>query len=241
MTTKMKFSEMQLGQIFDVNVGDPEYDYQMYKVSPTEAVNLYEPGIREEIKPDKEYPVGTKFINVHTAPTEVERAAITLLFQYHSGLRHPALRAWVKALGTDPEERRHVDQFFCDNQNTAVEDWMGGVTLRALCEEMGFTLPRCRWEYDWRDGIFSALVRNNVDLEAYAGDYYLMSVDEAVLILANAVRNYRVNGRPDGDQGHTIMGMGAPLMRVETSLAAAIAEFHQGIVSLTNWAYQEEM
>lgn len=240
MTTRMKFSEMQLGQIFDVNTGDPEFDYQMYKVSPTEAVNHYEPGIREEIAPDKEFPVTGKFVVVHTAPTEVERAAITLLYQHRIALTHPVIRLWVEAIGTDPNERRHVDEFFCDNQEMTAEDWPRGVTLRVLCAAKGFSLPRCRWAYDWDGGIFDATVKNNKDEEAY-GDYYLMEVNEAALILANAVRNYRVNGRPDGDQTHTVMGMGAPLMRVQTSLAAAIGEFHQRMLSLASQHHAGEL
>lgn len=239
--TKMKFSEMQLGQIFDVIVGDPEYDYQMYKVSPTEAVNLYRPGIREVITADRELPiVEGKFITVHTGVTEVERAAITLIYQHRTTLHHPAVRAWVEAIGTNPDELRHIDEFFCDNQDMEMEEWQGGVTLRALCEGMGFSLPRCRWAYDWEGGIFSALVNNNVDKKAY-DNFYQMEMDEAVLVLAYAVHEYRVNGRPDGDQTYTIMGMGAPLMNVQTSLAAAIGEFHQRVVQLMYMRYNKDL
>lgn len=239
--TKMKFSEMQLGQIFDVDTGDPEFDYQMYKVSPTEAVSLSRQGIREEIAADREFPiVEGRFIAVHTNVTEVERAAITLIYQHRINLHHPAVRAWVEAIGTDADERRHIDEFFCDNQDMTMEEWQGGVTLRALCEGMGFSLPRCRWAYDWEDGIFSALVNNNRDKRAYP-DLYQMELDEAVLVLAYAVHEYRVNGRPDGDQTYTIMGMGAPLMNVQTSLAAAIGEFHQRIVQLMYMRYNKEL
>lgn len=53
-----------------------------------------------------------------------------------------------------------------------------------------------------------------------------------------AVREYREMGRPDGEQTHTIMGMGSPLMTVTTSLAAAVVEYHKAIV---NQVYIEHM
>lgn len=57
-------------------------------------------------------------------------------------------------------------------------------------------------------------------------------IAEASLRLADAIANYRTAGRPDGDQTYTIMGMGAPLLNVTTSLAAAIAEFHANVLNV---------
>jgi hypothetical protein len=43
---------------------------------------------------------------------------------------------------------------------------------------------------------------------------------------------YRVAGRPEGDQTHEILGMGSPIAIVSTSLAAAVVEFHTRVVGV---------
>jgi hypothetical protein len=70
-------------------------------------------------------------------------------------------------------------------------------------------------------------------------EWYQAKRDRAAYNLAMAVREYREMGRPDGDQTHTIMGIGSPLMTVTTSLAAAVVEYHNTIVNQIHFEYMD--
>lgn len=224
-----KFSEMEPGEMFVYpDGGDGEYDQLLYKVNDREAVNIMRHHLREAVDPESSHPVTGRRVTVHAQPTEIERAAITLLMKTSVG--HPALQSWVREMGTNADEHQHLDRFIVMGQQM-VESSDGLVPLTDWLRANGFVCPEHEFDHD--HSAWNAILdcRPWGKAEKVNGRWWVYR-DAAVLRLASALRDYREMGRPDGDQTHTIMGMGAPLMNIQTSLAAAVVEFHERIINL---------
>jgi hypothetical protein len=195
-------------------------------------------GTRETVDPDTEVEVWNEPATLHDAPTEVERAALTLLLGPHPDpdlvepcVEHPGLYFWIDAMLNDPEERRSLNRFIWEE---TVEDIDGeAVPLREACRETGYVC----WESEWdRDNSASSAIldRQPKGHRPQTWDErYAAAVDDNAYRLASAVRKYRVAGRPAGDYtSGSIGGLGNTLGYVETSLAAAIVEYHQLMMDL---------
>lgn len=225
---KTTFGKLRIGTEFDYNIDADGHEPTLVKVSKTQAYSIagHRQGMRETIEPnDIVYPTGTKHI-VHTSPTDIERAAITMLL--NSGYGHYGLQAWIKAVAQDPNEIRSIDDFLfetpCD-YGTTVETYSG--TWANWLVENGY--KAWRKLYDNKDAFEEIFDGKHVkkmfpDLDRKEQGYIEMR-DQAVLQLAYAIVEYRVSGRLDGDQTSSVYG----LINVTTSLAAAVAEYHEHI------------
>lgn len=153
----------------------------------------------------------------HTAPadrvTEVERAAITLLYNHGRlvGLWNPALSDWVESIGTNPDEARNLAQF------------EPGVVAREQMTQHGFTAAI---DDDPRP-YASLFTRRDMARAAHYDD-------RAAHRLASAVIRYRQAGRaselvatPLRRGGDDELGMS-----VVTSLAAAIGEYQYAMLQV---------
>jgi hypothetical protein len=163
-------------------------------------------------------------------PTEIERAALTILMGSrgdHPQADHVGLQCYIRALANDPNEIRSLDLYIWE---AVVGEDDDEVPLRELCRDMGYECWQKRWDHD-RDA-FGAILNHEPRgrRPATKEERQIALMDDAAARLASAIADYRTAGRPEGDQTHTITGMGAPLLRVTTSLAAAVAEYHSRIV-----------
>jgi hypothetical protein len=132
---------------------------------------------------------------------------------------------------TDPGEHRSLDRFIWEEE---AEDIHGeAIPLREACREMGFVCWREEWD---RDNSASGAIldrRPSGSAPQTPENHWWAAMDEAAYRLASAVRDYRVAGRPAGDYtSGSIGGLGSTLGYVETSLAAAITEFHWQVVNV---------
>lgn len=201
-----KFSNMHMGTRFWIETGDAEFDYEAYKISAAEFVPVHDAAYRETVSDTSaEYRVSGRVQVSPNHVTDIERVAITLLYNAYKRceINHPVFRAWVEALATNPHEYDHIDQW-ASVENIEFECSVERFGAKAYSEQI----------YGDAD-----------DYESPMGT----SVERAAFFLANAVRTYRMMGRPSGDTTHSIQGMGGTLMNVSTSLAAAIAEYHERI------------
>jgi len=213
---KKRFSELTIGQTFS------DGGFTIMKLHGNDA-RCVETGNYATFNPDEIVSANDDAPTLHDAPTEIERAAITLLLRFSA--RHPLLETWIKALAADPDEFRHLDEFALaeyaeysdslksDGWATPQKNWDGSLADRITNRE-AHALNDAKYNDEWRRG-------NKHDFHTY--------------YMADALREYRYMGRPSGDQSHLIHGMGAPLLRVTSSLAANLAEY---VVSLVNHAYR---
>lgn len=219
---KTKFSEMVTGAVFTDEDGDPDFDQTMYKVSETEAVNS-ETGNRQKIDPESECTTTGEVVRVYDRPTEIERAALTLLSQ--ARINHPVLASWVEALIQDPTEMRMLSRFYVESGIDAgdyVVPGYYGDRYNDLVESILELHPRGR--------------------KAETPDERAQYQRESnILILASAVREYRERGRVDGDHTSAVNGMGGPLMLLTTSMAAAVVEYTQREMNAALDALEREM
>lgn len=234
------FGELKIGQRFDYGIDADGYEPYLYKVSDTEAVIEHgqHSGSRETVAANEMVYTSGDMVTVHTHPTEVERAAITLLL--HQRQDHPGLYHYIRALASDPDEMRDLDRYIWEaSVPTAYNEDENGnripvefTQLREICQRGGFVC----WEIEWdrNQGAFSAILEHEPTgtRPTTREGRWMALFDDACARLAYAVEKYRVAGRPDGDQTTTIMGMGAPLLNVTTSLAAAIGEFYAQTINI---------
>lgn len=213
---KKLFKNMRMGTIFEIETGDPEFDHDVYKVSSTEYVRVYDASYRETVDDaSAEFTVRGRIKVSPSQVTEVERVAITLL--YHAAqpggeIQHPGFRAWLHEIGTNGDFRTYIN------------DWAGDQPelLEKIADD-GFEWPNGRWGNPGFAGQLYGDDRN------YRPEYRRYH-EQAAFQLALGIISYRMNGRPSGDQTHTIQGMGgSSLMNVSTSLAASIAEYHERV------------
>lgn len=185
-----------------------------------------------------------------TVVTEIERAAITLLYnhkKYGRGLWHPALSAWVESIGTDPNEQRFIDQYVVGEIASGSDI---GLTIQAEMIKLGFSIPDDNPFGENFHNVSRDIANNHIGnyeqvlaREAYArmfpeGPYSRTSSqeegrsaqddDDMALDLATEIVMYRLDARPIGDVTRNIGWHGdppQPLMTISTSLAAAIGEY----------------
>lgn len=226
---KTIFGSLHVGQHFDLGVDADGYEPVYYKLSDSEAYQTHGRGAgsRELFAPDVEVYAGNMVTALHDHVTEIERVAITLLCHYNT--QHPGLRQWVLALGENPDERRSLDRYIWD-ETIAFDDHTE--PLRAYLVSEGYVVWRREWDRD--HSAFSAILDHKPKGEHETGNEAraLLRMDDALLRLADALVEYRVAGRPEGDQTHEILGMGSPIAIVSTSLAAAVVEFHTRVVGV---------
>jgi hypothetical protein len=151
--------------------------------------------------------------------TEIERSAVTLLRNTH--INHVGLAKWIEAMCKDPEENRFLDKFVSDNPN-----------LIETMREIGYIVP----DGTHRIPVFEAIWDCEPKGEEIRDpdEYFLAWNDAIALALAAGLRDYRAEGRPEGNQRYTIQGLGGPLATIETSLAAKVVEFHQQVKVMLN-------
>lgn len=212
MTT---YANVQVGQFFSIPGANDEGDLyrkgHQYDESLTDGQLTTPPAGSTLVELSEYSPI------VHDRPTEIERAAVTLLLQ--SRPNNPLLGLWIQALAADPDERRDIETLVFespDGREYVRQGWVGPKT-----------------EYDRDNRAFGAILDHQPRGHYERGeDRYWAIQDSVIARLAWAVVYYRQAGRPDGDQTHTIQGMGGPLLSVATSLAAAVAEYHEGTVEV---------
>jgi hypothetical protein len=173
-----------------------------------------------EIRPFGPEPV------LHDQPTEIERAAVTLLCDANP--RHPGLTHWIQALANDPDEFRMIDEYLLETPC----EYAPGRTLADVLRGDGWRMPKERYDRDF--SLFCQLLQHHGlrDQEVEPGTespthLLVARLDDAATRLAGALVDYREMGRPDGDQEHHIAGVGKC---VTTSLAAAVVEYHERAV-----------
>lgn len=230
----MKFSELKPGDIFMPDI-DADGHEPVWTLLDTNGTLAHEHGrttaTSERLTPDTlVIKMGSAKLNAQ--PTDIERAAITLLARDRA--THPVLRFWMDAIASNPNEMRPLYVFAWEERNRKYSD---DYTLQSICEHLGFAYPRTEWDRDvnlhsliWDGTPAGEYTKRNNPVNAQY-DKNGGRHDRYILALADAIVDYRQAGRPDGDQTHTIMGMGAPLMRVSTSLAAAVVEYHVAVVN----------
>lgn len=164
---------------------------------------------------------------LHDKPTEIERAALTLLLD--AWINHPGLHAWVIAMASNPDEFRWLDEYVLDPAST-IETGDGTMQLAEFCRLRELVTPTKLYDRD--NCMWSSIQDCEPRGKRETGiEKNVAWRDRHAFHLAMAIREYREMGRPDGDQTHTIQGMGAPLMNITTSLAAAVVEYHKQIVN----------
>jgi len=224
-----KFAALKLGEKFDLGIDADGYEPYYYKVSDTEGYQIsggpHGGNSRETFEPSAQIFADGEIVLLHARPTEVERAAFAVMVNQDGKLYlsdHPALSAWVYAMMTDMQECRDLDTYIYETAD-----------LRAFCQENGWIAPISD-HYDRKRSTFLAVLdhRPRGARPETAEDDRWRSYEEAILRLADAIRDYRYAGRPDGNQEHTLMGLDAPLARVTTSLAAAIGEYHHQLLNI---------
>jgi hypothetical protein len=236
MTT---FGELKIGERFEIveldGLDDPPY---FYKISETEGFEESRGHGRETVKPDEPVRTWSELVTLHDKPTEIERAALTMLLQRNHD--HVGLRYYIHALASDANEARNLDCYIWeavvateyDENEDGERVPVKFQPLREICVEFGYVCWEKEWDHD--QDAFGAIL-DHKGRGAYAETregHWMALCDDAAARLADAIQNYRSAGRPDGDQTHTIMGMGAPLLSVTTSLAAAVAEYHARMLNI---------
>ena len=238
MKDKTRFSELRRGDRFTLPIDADGYEPVWYFIDRRAGI-LYGGNCRghyrttaaaEELTAETPIVLLSGRVRLNNRVTEVERVALTLLDK-HSCI-HPALTVWKIALCENPDEMRDLDGFaYEEGDKPAFDD---GKTLRQVCQAQGFAFHARRYDHDarlfaliWDEEPAGEYTYDQQESEAYRADGG--RYDCAALALADKVATYRQMGRPDGDYTTTIMGIGAPLLNVTTSLAAAIAEYHTRI------------
>ena len=237
------FSELKIGERFMIvgldGLDDPP---TFYKISETEGYTEHGGHGRETVKPDEPVSVWAAPVVLHDQPTEVERAAFSvLIYDGRPRCDHIGLLHYILALVQDPNEQRDLDRYIWEaeipfgstydeeNDREIPTDFR---PLRVHCVERGYVCWQREWDRD--QDAFGAILDHKP--RGHYGEtrqeQYLALIDDAAARLAEAIGSYRRRGRPDGDQTHTVMGMGAPLLNVTTSLAAAIGEYHWQMLNI---------
>lgn len=164
-----------------------------------------------------------------TKPTEIERAAITLLMD--AGAHHPALWSWIQAMAKNPDECRHLGNYTIDESVTVELDGRT-MPLAECCRLLGYVTPMKEWD---RDNDIAAAIQDKEPKGRKPEtkiERDMARRDRIIYHLAMQVAFYRDEGRPDGDQSHDIMGLGGPVARITTSLAAAVVEYHKAMIDV---------
>lgn len=232
---KTQFTNLKIGDRFHYNTDADGHEPYLYKVSDTEAYVEHGSGSgqRETIAPETDVWAWSEQVTLHNAPTEIERAAITILMSsrgHSPRADHVGLREYIRALAQNPNEMKSLDTYIWET--TATLDDGREFRLQQLCQQTGY---EC-WQkqYDRDHNAFGAILDHEPRgrKPATGEERRLALIDDAAARLSSAIADYRLAGRPAGDQTHTVSGMGTPLLNVTTSLAAAVAEYHERVVNI---------
>ena len=218
----MKFRELEIGKVFTFAVALlGEHDFRYQKLSDTEVWDFHY-GIRVMAKDAPVFNVEDG-PTLHDTPSEIERAALTML---KDGCpEHPFLNRMAKLMIRDPNEMRELDELARGDTGYTPEQL-------SRIAEAGYTIPTSSRLQDGE--VAMALLDENGTPEEFAEE------DRASVILWRAIYEYRQRGRVGGETEATIEGMGSPILRRSTSLAAAVVEYHKRMI---NYAlrYKEEL
>lgn len=224
------FAKLTPGVEFEYHVDADGHEPTLVKLNTTQAIVIAgsNAGLRETIAPDEPvFPTGKTHV-VHSAPTDIERCALTILSTFRGG--HWGLVAWIRALIVDPEETRDLDEWLwetpCSYGDTLQKSPGTWATFLNRQNQAAWTT-----QYDQRHSAFTAIIDGKHGKTMYSDcskvdQNFMERYDEAVLRLAQEIVDYRVRGRMDGDYTFSVYG----LLNVSTSLAAAVAEFHARVV-----------
>lgn len=222
------FADLAVGQQFDFNVDADGYELIYYKISEDEGYAFAgnRAGRREKFAPDTiVYSNGTMHRISPTTVTDIERVAITLIAD--NPATHPGLGEWLRAIISNPKESRRLDKYIWEENVTLSSDET--LPLRTWLQREGYVCWGREW--DTQHSAAAAILDHQPrgEYPADKGEWFCAHNDAALLCLGDAIVDYRTAGRPNGDQTHTIMGLGAPLLRITSSLAAAIVEFVRSV------------
>lgn len=221
---QVKLGDVEIGRVFFVESGDCEMEY-FYRVDEDDYVNLGDYGrCRRGENPlalDMMVTVTDKGVIINDEPTAIESAAVMILSK--AVITHPGLAAWVRAMYQDPNERRDLNRFVFETVPEESEK-----TWAEVLREAGYVAPTSLYS---GGNVFTAIMDGKPKGEFLPENSEAWG-DEAVLRLADAVRQYREAGRPN-EGTYTIRSGGvAVMMRVAVNLAAEVAEYHERIVNL---------
>lgn len=248
MTT---FGQLKIGDRFFVRAWETlDSPPALYKLNETTAYVEHGGHGAETLAPDTEVYIWSEPIVLHTAPTDVERAAITLLMtgpQRSPRADHTGLYHYIMALATDPAETRSLDEYIWGAEIVTAWDTDGDGNripfetrpLRDVCRDDRYVCWTNEWDHD--NSAFAAILDHKPTGERPSTNLQrtLALIDDAAARLANAICDYRGAGRPDGDQHYTIQGLGSPLLNITTSLAAAVAEYHSQMLNIYAGQYMD--
>jgi len=225
----MKFKDLNVGERFHFNVDADGHEPYMYKLSDTEAYVEHgsHSGLRETVEAETEVWQWNEPVVLHDTVTDVERTALTLLMGFRGDrpdVDHPGLYYYIKALVEDPNEIRSLDRFIWEATGVMDGEEM---PLREICIDRGYVC----WEkeYDREHSAEFAIIDEQPGGQPpqTREARWFAEMDHVAGRLVHAVRSYRIAGRPAGDYtSGRVSGKGSTLGYVETSLAAAIVEFH---------------
>lgn len=229
---KTTFAKLAIGERFHSSVDADGPEPYSYKISDTEAYveSGYGAGFRETIASDAGVWAWGNPVILHSAPTEIERTALIILMGGHSGqprADHIGLKEYIVGLATDVDEMRSLDLYIWEK--VVILDGGEEIPLHEFCQQRGYV---CRQKLYDRDRDAFGPIPDHAPRDVTGEERLLSIVDDAAARLSSAIADYRTAGRPEGEQIHTISGMGNPLLRVVTPLAAAVAEYHERMLDL---------
>jgi hypothetical protein len=196
-------------------VGNNQHACTCYKISDNEAINVTDLCEKIKVRPDAICNVTGKIIPIHAEITDLEKVALALLDRYQAF--HPGLDGWIKALIRNPDEGRSLDTF--TNEEAPMEQ------------------GEAREGKEEKSPIQAAIlngIRSTQDQPSSNAPSMRQVLDAHLLTLAEAVRNYRNSGRPDGELTATVKmdESNASYVTIKSSLTRSVLEFHDQIVNL---------
>lgn len=231
MTTKL-FGDMERGDVFVCGGGDA--DRRFYKVNDFQAVQISRPTRRHAFLDTLPvtFLVADEHIELHDAPTEIERAALLLLYRY-TRIHHIALFEWIDQMAQDANECRGLDQFIL-SQEICVNVGGEEVPLMEAMDDMGFIYPR--FLHDHIRSASSAIWRREQTGEKPALRALRMAYlsDQLALQLGDSVRLYRVQGRPAISKAHRLAALDSTIINTLSDVTTAVIHFYNGMLHVEN-------
>jgi hypothetical protein len=225
-----QFQDIAIGDEFETTVEAEGPTLLYYKVTPNAAFQTQGPGSgkRRSFKPSDELEVNGRRQTLHNTPTDLERAAVTLISE---GASHTGLALWTKSIAVDPEEIRSLDEFIAVYFFEADE---GSVKLSEFLKKEGFVTPETQGagEPSAASAILDLKPRGRHPESPT--DWRAASLDAAIWRLANAIIAYRLAGRPDSPAAQSLWERGSGLLKSTNPLTVALVDFHLAVLKNTD-------
>lgn len=178
----------------------------------------------------------------YVAYPDIERAACTILSR--AAIKHPILAAWVSEVCGNPTFATPLDEYGVD---LCVDTWDDharaylATPAIAYWKGRGFAVPGGpKWTLHAALRERLAYPPDESTWGHWALSWLSADLDAAASALATKVVLFRRDGRPAGDQEHRLHGFGGAMSLVVTSLAAAVAEYHRGVVDAYEMALSRQ-